>query len=1226
MLCYSNDIKIILLMLFNKSQSTGQFRLPLASTTSRSNFNTKILSPKFTQSFRPKENIELIEIKNNFPQRELFFELQRLWDENQIPEIHQKYYYFILTSNIASQEYLMRSEIESYKLNGSIIKTLHQLTISREICLKEALAIEQSENIIEFVCLISNYIYDLRKITLNLIEYQRKWVNKLYIQYAYNYQWIYQGENYVMKIKDDHKLLFQKHPVLMKFFHISESVDDIFYLGIINQAYERDLEYFDYLTKHKLDQKYLKRIKELQTYATVQYTCKQSENKIKTLLQTKTNFLSTKELQSAQQTSRKGSTTKLQIELPPLPEYRSQLIYKSDDIQFIIKDWPIKDIPQILSFWLSTNFEDFHKSFLQPSTYIQETLSYGQEAIMLQISDLGIMLASVEQDCNIRKWVIHLIVCKEQIFDKIIHHFIRMLISNGDSFEQLGINLTLLECFEYNLKILNFYFCKIITIENLKVNYTQYVLDIKRTEQEQQSMSIIYDPICFIYARIISRIKKLVLNSDEETMEAQFCANLGKSNLIVFDEKTQEIAKNLIKQKIYGSSFQHIQNIKDVTKVCARFKSPIKTPVYLQYFNMNLQFMVFSSEIHKQTHQPYIRFPSRSKASLDEASLLQLSSNEGNSLRKVYLISTTDPFVKIYVFELKNDEVTLDIPTVVNDIFEKYDQKSLSQYNIWLPFFRSIGNRQNLTNCKLLSYFTSEAFFEINFPRIGMNSVNYSFEGEKLINFPFIVGIVQSDLDQINKPIFSMLVQQEDIIKKCEPIQIAKKMERDYEILVMQINPKDIELRVKEMVRFSCPITQDSFEKDPQKLIDIMYYQQEACVLQFFVENLVQGYSIMYVDQNKIHERVWIIEMVSCKSECFFDIFLTQIVDLVFGQDTSASEILIAQNHYPQNNGQIMANKYISEAIKKVGFKWRIVENDYKTQLRRTIFTIKRSNCYQPKAEHNISIKFNSYYSLQQSEARNEETNTLCYLKTKPVFQFAEDCFHYNLHKPYEQNQFIIDKVKNNLASLPMTQFAEFKNEEEVHKYFEKLTSFPSIDPRHTQVMAQYTNVQLKWLRSREIVIEGSKYIEVPNEQNFIYVSTFPKMNRRIYYVKLFNPGYYFFAMEVAYNQIDAIRNDYVRFTDRINQEFYNKQPQTSSDLYIPQFQTCLTISEPNPNWSFINFSLIYNHTITQNIIKDLGNRTIRMQMPILAGIIQEDISLRYEKPIVAFVASEYID
>lgn len=35
------------------------------------------------------------------------------------------------------------------------------------------------------------------------------------------------------------------------------------------------------------------------------------------------------------------------------------------------------------------------------------------------------------------------------------------------------------------------------------------------------------------------------------------------------------------------------------------------------------------------------------------------------------------------------------------------------------------------------------------------------------------------------------------------------------------------------------------------------------------------------------------------------------------------------------------ANKYISDSIKKAGFKWRIVENDYKTHLRRTIYSIK---------------------------------------------------------------------------------------------------------------------------------------------------------------------------------------------------------------------------------------------------------------------------------------------
>lgn len=39
-----------------------------------------------------------------------------------------------------------------------------------------------------------------------------------------------------------------------------------------------------------------------------------------------------------------------------------------------------------------------------------------------------------------------------------------------------------------------------------------------------------------------------------------------------------------------------------------------------------------------------------------------------------------------------------------------------------------------------------------------MTSINNSFEGEKIINFPFVIGLIQNDLEGINKPIFSMLV------------------------------------------------------------------------------------------------------------------------------------------------------------------------------------------------------------------------------------------------------------------------------------------------------------------------------------------------------------------------------------------------------------------------------------------------------------------------------------
>lgn len=36
---------------------------------------------------------------------------------------------------------------------------------------------------------------------------------------------------------------------------------------------------------------------------------------------------------------------KLKLDLPPLPEYRSEMIYKSEDLCFYVKDWPIKEIP-----------------------------------------------------------------------------------------------------------------------------------------------------------------------------------------------------------------------------------------------------------------------------------------------------------------------------------------------------------------------------------------------------------------------------------------------------------------------------------------------------------------------------------------------------------------------------------------------------------------------------------------------------------------------------------------------------------------------------------------------------------------------------------------------------------------------------------------------------------------------------------------------------------------
>lgn len=62
-------------------------------------------------------------------------------------------------------------------------------------------------------------------------------------------------------------------------------------------------------------------------------------------MMTRNNMLSGNNLQSGAATSRKASVNKLKLDLPPLPEYRSEMIYKSDEVNFYVKEWPIKEIP-----------------------------------------------------------------------------------------------------------------------------------------------------------------------------------------------------------------------------------------------------------------------------------------------------------------------------------------------------------------------------------------------------------------------------------------------------------------------------------------------------------------------------------------------------------------------------------------------------------------------------------------------------------------------------------------------------------------------------------------------------------------------------------------------------------------------------------------------------------------------------------------------------------------
>lgn len=57
------------------------------------------------------------------------------------------------------------------------------------------------------VRLISKLIYDLRKLTYNLIEFHRKWRNALISKFQYDYIWIINRRDYLIKIRDDSNII-----------------------------------------------------------------------------------------------------------------------------------------------------------------------------------------------------------------------------------------------------------------------------------------------------------------------------------------------------------------------------------------------------------------------------------------------------------------------------------------------------------------------------------------------------------------------------------------------------------------------------------------------------------------------------------------------------------------------------------------------------------------------------------------------------------------------------------------------------------------------------------------------------------------------------------------------------------------------------------------------------------------------------------------------------------
>lgn len=58
------------------------------------------------------------------------------------------------------------------------------------------------------------------------------------------------------------------------------------------------------------------------------------------------------------------------------------------------------------------------------------------------------------------------------------------------------------------------------------------------------------------------------------------------------------------------------------------------------------------------------------------------------------------------------------------------------------------------------------------------------------------------------------------------------------------------------------------------------------------------------------------------------------------------------------------------------------------------------------------------------------------------------------MHRPYETNKYLVENIKKNVGLLPKTEFCELESEDQIYLKFNKLRSHPTIDKKHTQIMA----------------------------------------------------------------------------------------------------------------------------------------------------------------------------
>ncbi|CAD8105198.1 unnamed protein product [Paramecium primaurelia] len=576
-----------------------------------------------------------------------------------IPECHQKYYYNVLLEHQHQTDKLIKIEIDSITNNKSVVKTLHQLIIGRERCLKE-----------------------------------------------------------ISRAKDEQQL-------------------------------------YDHLIKHKMDKKYIDNMIDLQEYFNKQI------NDYRSLNFHKQSY----ENSNIDYAGSPGFLCKNPINLSI---YASKVIYTAEDLQFNLVSYSYKDLEAILENWSTNNVQELNESFKYPITHIKDLLMYWQEAAIVRINENGLIICSIDQDYQGRRWILHQIYLHKdpqwkQKFTIIIQHFIKMLIKQGDNFRSLAICCSNDQSIKKVLIDLKFIFSK--NIDYNKFNVVIY--------EQKFKIRYYFTPVTLKMFRIYATQTQSTLITNEELLIAKYCANIGKNTIIQFENNILALSPYL--KKLYGLQYMLIQKPNDIkNKYQIEFSTPIQTPVYFQQFNVKLHFKYFSSEFYRNNTQPYLRIIAHPTMNEFEPSILQLSSLEiSNSM--IYLISTIDPFIKMYQITVKqqipqevqhNQISKSNIQSFINQIFEKFDKKQECQHHVWLPQFKCCGKQLKLSDTNIQGYFQNDTYLSVMYPRNpSLHTNQYFNDNDKIIQPPFLFGIIQSDLEKINKPLFSILIDKEHIIK-----------------------------------------------------------------------------------------------------------------------------------------------------------------------------------------------------------------------------------------------------------------------------------------------------------------------------------------------------------------------------------------------------------------------------------------------------------------------------